>query len=170
MRTFIRLATENVEATVANVKSDAETFNAEPLHDRLIYFFHLKNHAKALSDAVKALNSQVERFNKGLVPEAIEESGMDLVRVPHVARSFYPLVKTSASMVDKAKVFEWLRERGAEDLITETVNSSTLAAYCKSLLEDEGIEPPEDLIRVSTYRITGMSKYTPKADAGPASR
>ena len=132
------------------------------LTEKLVYFYHLKELAKSVNDEVKRLNKVVERFNKGVIPEAIEESGMDLVRVPDVARSFYPLVKHSASMVNKVKAFEWLRGQGAESLIVETVNASTLSAYLKDMLENQGIEPPEDIIRLSTYRITGMSKYTPK--------
>lgn len=162
LKTHLGVAHDRITDAANEAERGAREAESAPLTEQLVYFFHLKEHAKALNDEVKRLNRVVERFNKGVIPDAIEESGMDLVRVPHVARSFYPLVKHSASMTDKVKAFEWLRNQGAESLITETVNSSTLSAYLKDRLENEGIEPPEDVIKLSTYRITGMSKYTPK--------
>lgn len=126
------------------------------------YFFNLKEAHTALESARKEIGKHVEFLNKSLIPSKLEHAGLDKIQVPELARSFYILTKTSCSMLDKEKGMEWLRDRGDGVLIAETVNAGTLAAYMTSLVTDEGIDPPEDIFKLSTYRTTGISKYQPK--------
>jgi hypothetical protein len=51
--------------------------------------------------------------------------------------------KTYASIVDKDRAFAWLRENELDSLIQETVNSSSLSALAKELMEG-GRELPSD--------------------------
>ena len=62
----------------------------------------------------------------------------------------------------KDKGFKWLRENGLGDLISETVNAGTLASAMRNMILDQGIEPPDDVIKVTTYKATSINKYTPK--------
>ena len=129
----------------------------------LVVYFRYTEFYSALDALRKRAYHIGDGMSKASVPEAIEKSGMDLVRVPEVARSFYPTIKYTASIVgDKGEAFEWLRKDGAEELITETVNAGTLSAYFKEKMLNEGTEPPEELFKFSSYTVTGMSKYTPK--------
>jgi hypothetical protein len=57
----------------------------------------------------------------------------------------------------KGELWSWLREHGAEDLITETVNSSTLAGFVRQQLE-AGDEWPADICDVSTYSRASLRK------------
>lgn len=131
------------------------------LSEGLIGYYRISEEYKGVDDVRKEIWKRLERLDKGTLPDAFESEGVDKVRVPQIERSFYVLPKMSASMVDKEEAMAWLRERGADALITETVNASTLSSYVKDLLENEGIDPPE-CIKVSSYRKTGASKYKPK--------
>ena len=102
-------------------------------------------------------------LDKHLIPLRLKDAGLDLIRVAAVARSFYVVTKTSATMLDKVRGFDWLRANGQGDIIQETVNAGTLSAFCRSLILEQGIEPPSDIIKVSTYDTTSMTKYRPKA-------
>lgn len=64
-------------------------------------------------------------------------------------------VKTPAEK--KGDLWEWLREHDAEALITETVNSSTLAAYVRQQMK-AGDEYPVDICEVSTYATASLRK------------
>ena len=119
---------------------------------------------KRLDEMRKRFYHEKDYLDKKVLPAALEAANTDIVRVPELARSFSLQVKYSASFLDKDKGFEWLRERGSEDLIQETVNAGTLAAFVKSLIVDEGVDPPEDIVKVSTYQTIGITKYTPKGD------
>lgn len=58
---------------------------------------------------------------------------------------------------NKGALWEWLREHDAEALITETVNSSTLAAYVRQQMA-AGDEYPIDLCDVSSYSTASLRK------------
>lgn len=57
----------------------------------------------------------------------------------------------------KVELWEWLRKHGAEHLITETVNSSTLAGFVREQMR-EGEEYPGDICEISTYSRASLRK------------
>lgn len=57
----------------------------------------------------------------------------------------------------KGELWEWLREHDAAEIITETVNSSTLAAYIRQQME-QGEAYPVDICEVSTYATASLRK------------
>lgn len=123
----------------------------------------------ALASAYAAIDTQrkriyhiVDKMERSVLPTMFDESGQDMVRIPTIGRSFYPLTKYSAKTVDKVKLFEWLREQGANDVIAETVNASTLTSFLKEYETTHGISVPEDAAVLSTYKMIGSSAYTPK--------
>ena len=139
-----------------------ESDKRESLVDKLTLYQTLKDGMDALKEETVKLNKQLQYLGGKLIPEQMETEGVDKVRVPELSRSFYPLVKYSASVLDKDKAFQYLRDHEAESLISETVNSSSLAAYLKDRMLNEGIDPPDDVFNFNPYTITGSSRYTPK--------
>lgn len=126
-------------------------------------YFYLKEQYDAADKSLKRVYHVNDMLNKHLIPERLMGAGLDGIRVPSIARSVSIITKTSASMTDKEKGFEWLRSIGQGDLIQETVNAGTLAAFCRNLVLEQGIDPPADIVKVSTYNTTGLTKYRPKA-------
>lgn len=124
--------------------------------------FAIKNAHDQVDNQKKQLYKLKDWLDKSVMPQRLEDHDLDQIRIPEIARSFTPISKLSASFIDKEKGFAWLRERGAEDLIQETVNAGTLSAYVKNLQEEEGIDPPDDIVKVNMYYVTGINKYTPK--------
>lgn len=115
-----------------------------------------------IDKSVKIVYGVKDRMNKHVMPTRMEEMGVDMLRIPELGRSFSRQQKMSATFVDKERGFDWLREIGQGDLITETVNAGTLTSFCRNLILEEGIDPPEDAVRVTSYYATGINKYTPK--------
>ena len=64
-------------------------------------------------------------------------------------------VKTPAE--NKAALWQWLREHGAAELITETVNASSLAGYVREQMR-QGEDYPVDICEVSTYTTASLRK------------
>ena len=90
-----------------------------------------------------------------MMPEALDANGGDLIRIPEIGRSFGFTSKMSVSMIDKEAGMKWLEDEGHGALIQPTVNASTLAAFAKSLLLDQGIDCPttfSKLRRTATLR------------------
>lgn len=66
--------------------------------------------------------------------------------------------KFSASILDKERGYEWLRNNDAGDLIQPTVNSSSLASYARKKIEDDGIDLPPDIFKVGSTPYTSITK------------
>lgn len=148
---------ERVQSHMENARSDK---NATKL---LVAFHHLSASYKDLDDARKLMYHVKDKYDKFFIPNLFEDLGQDNIRIPEVARSFYPLTKWSAKVVNKQALHEWLPEVGLGSLITQTVNSSELAAALKERLLTTGEDPPEEIVELKSYKTTGMSKYNPKS-------
>ncbi len=158
-------ATIQAVATMFSEFNDKAERGEVATQELAIALFNTKDAHGELDDAVKLIYHQVERINKGLLPKRLRDSDTDLIRVPSVARSFSIRTNYSASFLDKEKGFEWLRETGNESLISETVNAGTLASFCRNMLLEEGVEPPADIVKLSSYDAISITKYTPKPGA-----
>ena len=153
---------EAVEATAAVIEKAVEEAENQSLVDAVKVYWRLKSGYDALDKARKKIYALSDKMDKFIIPSKFEADDLDLIRIPELARSFYPQTKYSAKVADKEKLAEWLREIGQDALITETVNSSTLAGFLKERLLEEGIDPPEEFVQLTTYKAIGSSKYAPK--------
>ena len=130
------------------------------------FYFHLRELHERADAAVKAVYHVHDMLNKFLIPTRLKDNGLDAIKVPAVARSFSIVTKTSASFIDKDAGLAWLRETGNGDMIQETVNAGTLAAFCRNLVLEKGIDPPPEIVNMKTYDTTSMVKYRPKPGEG----
>lgn len=154
-------ALEKIEGALADLEKAAESPSVNL--DALGYaLFHLKERYDAADRLVKRIYHVKDAIDKRVLPERMRANNIDGFKLPEIARSFSIIEKTSASFVDKEAGMKWLRSIGQGDIIQETVNASTLAAFCRSMLIEQGVEPPPEAIKVSTYSTTGMTKYRPK--------
>lgn len=64
-------------------------------------------------------------------------------------------VKTPADR--RSDLYEWLNDHEASEIITETVNSSTLAAYVRAQMK-AGEPYPSDICEVSMYDVASLRK------------
>lgn len=138
-----------------------EDKTVKPAEIALMLFAISGAHEK-LDASAKALYHVKDKLNKVVLPKRLEDNNTDIVRVPEIARSFSLQTKTSASFIDNEAGFAWLREIGQGDLITQTVNAGTLSAFVRNLQNDQGIDPPEEIVRVNTYNTISVNKYKPK--------
>ena len=127
-----------------------------------VSLFNIKAMYEVIDTAVKVIYHTKDFLDKAVMPQRLSDAGLDMIRVPEIARSFSVLTKTSASMVDKEKGYQWLRDNNLGDLIVETVNAGTLASAMRNMESEMGFLPPEDIIKVSTYNVTSINRYTPK--------
>lgn len=120
---------------------------------------------KELYDRAKECSTRLygiyNSFDKAIFPGQLEKRDLDMVRLPDLARSFSIRTNVSASMLDRERAMEWLRDNGHGDLIQETVNAGTLASFARNLQIEHGVDLPEYLFKVTTYNSMGSSKYNP---------
>lgn len=155
-----------LEATERSFKHELLEAEAEgDLVALVTAFFHFDQFCKRLDDAKKSMRNMLQGFERAAIPKAFETQGLDRIRIPEIKKSVGPQAQFSASVVDKDKLFEWLRENGQGDVIQETVNSSTLTAFVKRMIEETGSEPPTDIVETKSYERLSFVAYKPKPDA-----
>lgn len=120
-------------------------------------FVLARNVHEAVDEGVKLFSKQIQAMSNITIPEAL----MDAKLTNFTTASGYRVsvsTRMSASFIDKEKGFAWLQENGLGDIIVPTVNTQTLGVSLKDLFADEGIEPPDDVIKVSPMRYTSVTK------------
>lgn len=119
-----------------------------------------KNLKKELEDSVKRLSEDIESYESQLVKAMVEQEMQNFSRA---GQMFYLNTKILASPVadKKRELFETLKDQGFGDLVYETVNSQSLAAFVREQIEQNEEQLPDWLNGlVNTYEKTniGMRK------------
>lgn len=125
-------------------------------------YWAISNLHDDLKKQITRIYHVVNALDKAILPRLFDHNGLDMVRIPELGRSFSIRQMTTASMLDKAGAMSWLRDNGHGDLIQETVNAGTLASFIRNLQLEQGIDPPEELFKVNSYKTIGSNKYNPK--------
>lgn len=108
------------------------------------------------------LGSAVTKLGGDLIPEAFEREDITSFATSLGYRVGVAMVlRASIKPETKMEAYDWLRANGLADLITETVNASTLAAAGKHLLT-EGKELDEDLFNCHFQKTTSLTKIAKK--------
>lgn len=68
-----------------------------------------------------------------------------------------PQVSVKTPEEKRMELRDWLRAHEAAEIITETVNASTLAAYVRAQMK-AGEEYPNDICEISTYETASLRK------------
>ena len=121
------------------------------------HFAKLRQMAEWVKESREVLYEIEDKLSKEQIPDVFKENGIKTTTIEGVGRVSVSN-RFSASMLDKELAFNWLRQTGNEGIIIETVNSSTLAAFAKSKLEEDGTELPSDIFKVGTTPYTSITK------------
>lgn len=109
-------------------------------------------------DAMKSMTYKLQEFlTLEAMPNVFDKAGVKSINLDEGLRvSISGLVRASLGP-DKEAAKDWLRKHGAESLVTETVNASTLSAYARSKI-DAGEDLPEDLFKVFILPSVSVTK------------
>ncbi len=114
-----------------------------------------------LDDVRDKWASVKDQFSKEILPKVFEDSNIDssisLKSGYRVGISY----KLLASIKDKIAGYQWLRDNGLGDIVTETVNASTLSSVAKTLAA-ENKSMPDDIFNVVTQANTSMTAIKKK--------
>lgn len=115
-----------------------------------------------LQDELKELTAPVNKLYDALrfsaLPRAMETEGLESFVVAGVGRvSLTADLRVSIPAEQKEAAYTWLHEQGSGDIITETINASTLAALARKRLRD-GKPLPAELFKCSPFTRATISK------------
>ena len=102
----------------------------------LIEKMHEQQTAKAaLEDSLKKINAHLDFLRITKIPTVMEDEGIDRISISGIGRvTLTADMHVSIKAEQKEAFYEWLRDNGRTDLISETVNPSTLKAAVKKMV------------------------------------
>lgn len=121
-------------------------------HD-CVALVRLMDEIKVAADKVGTVKAQLEglygriRFSK--LPDAMEEAELENFRVEGIGNC-YLQDDIALQEVNKDKLQTWFIEHELEDMVTETINHSTLAAYVRRLMKSGSKEDAATLKQLKT--------------------
>ena len=117
----------------------------------------LKDLKEAQEADLKDTNMAIEAITKVLLPQKMDEQGIQNVKIDGVGRvSLRGEVYASILAENRELAYDWLRNTGRAALITNTVNPSTLKAAAKEWLKN-GEEIPE-LIKITPATVATLTR------------
>jgi len=119
----------------------------------------LKEQKRKLDSAIKEVTAEIDEVETKLAELMLEEEMQNFTRN---GQMFYLSTRLYASAVAERKeeLFTWLKENGYGDLVYETVNANSLAAFVREQME-ETEQLPEglaELVNVFEKTTVGMRK------------
>lgn len=122
---------------------------------------------RLLKDEMDAIMKSFDAFYEELAKVKLP-AVFDMHKVPSITLDEGYRVTISHSMrasirggADKQAAYEWLRSNGLGDIVTETVNASTLSAVAKTMAE-ENRELDADLFNVAVLANTSFNRIKGK--------
>jgi len=119
-------------------------------------YVDMKNINDTYVEVGKTLSKAIDEIKHKILPESFEREGLS----SFTTTSGYRVTVSAAvraSLANKDAGYEWLRLNNLSDIITETVNASTLSAVARTLLE-EGKELPEEYFKTYIQNTTSVTK------------
>lgn len=126
------------------------------------HFAYVRDLQRSLKECVSALGKHVDGLAYETIPTLFTNQNIKTINVVGLG-TVTVSVGWRATMLNKEKGMEWLRETGNSGLIIETVSAQTLGSFAKE--ETLAGKPlPDDLFKVGTVQFVSIKKSGVSSD------
>ena len=113
---------------------------------------------KGLDKETSGLKKERDYLKQEVLPEKMDADDLQTVNVKGVGRiSVRQEMRCSTKAEYKQPFQQWLRSIGADALITETVNASTMKAFIKERIQ-QGEDYPEEMLNLHCFQQAVITK------------
>ncbi|RPJ29581.1 MAG: hypothetical protein EHM33_00505 [Chloroflexi bacterium] len=144
---------------VKALKIMADRMAHDSVQDACRAYKQMKDYKEAVEADLKLLTAAIDKAKQETIPTMFKENGITSIAVDGYRYVISETVRASIPPASKEQAYEWLRENELEKLIIETVNSSTLAAEARRMIE-AGKELDPDLFNVYILPNTSVTKVS----------
>lgn len=121
------------------------------------HFRDLRGVNETIKECRKALDEMEDLLSVRDIPDLFRNLQIRHMTIEGIGRVGVSY-RFSCSLLDKPRGHEWLKDNGHGDIIQPTVNSSTLSAFAKNMIEVEGKDLPDDIFKTSSSPYTSITK------------
>lgn len=161
--TLLHRVVSDLISVAGYIRRDTDAVVATGDHVEVIkHFNNVRLAAEQIKEAREAINDMSDNLSRVIIPDIIanlrertgEKPPFNIEGVGRVSVAY----RFSCTMIDKNEGINWLKNTGNGGIVIETVNSATLSAFAKDLLENQGKELPADIFKVGTSPYTSITK------------
>ena len=117
-----------------------------------------KDQLDAVAKAKSTLQEAYDNLRQRVIPSKMEEEGLSTITVAGVGRmTITAQLQVSVRPEFKIQLKQWLVDNGHAELVTETINASTLKAWYKEQLMN-GEELPDDMLNIYGFDQVSLTK------------
>lgn len=106
----------------------------------------------------KLLNAKLEHMSRTVIPELLDAKKVKNITLDDIRIRFSKNTRLTASITYKPAAYKWLRDNGHGDLVTETVNASSLSSFAKDYIVEQQHDLPDTAFKISTLIYTSATK------------
>lgn len=141
-----------------NLMDEEDVDNLGPI-EMARYFVKVRETKDELEKILKPFDAFYELLAKTKLPETFDRHGVPSVSLDEGYRVTvsHALRASIRGGVDKEAAYAWLNENGLGDIVTKTVNASTLSAVAKTMAE-ENRELESSLFNVAYLANTSFNR------------
>lgn len=122
-------------------------------------FVVLHRMVEKIDNDLKPIFRTFEEYKTQHLPKVYEDSGVTSLPLAEGYRvGVAQTLRASIRKDQKDAAYQWLRENGLDDLITSTVNASSLSSTARIMLEEDNKELPTDIFNVALMATTSVTK------------
>jgi hypothetical protein len=137
---------------------DATVEQAGTLSGLCTLYSVIRDLDESLEEPAKALSKILQHLSVTVLPRKFQDDGVSTITLKEIGARFTVNTRLSASMTNKDRAMEWMKDEGYESLIIPTVNSSTLAKFAAEYTLEQGKDLPSDFFKVSSIQHMSRTK------------
>lgn len=141
-----------------------EVHSSGDLHEAIRHYRDVRDGMDLIKKGKEVLEELKAVLSSDIVPDLMATAKVKTINLTDVGRVTVS-GRFSASIIDREDTehpkqagHDWLRNNNAGSLVKDTVNSSSLAAFAKDYVENQGRELPDDVFKVGITRTTSITK------------
>ena len=151
----LEMLAEDTQKALDSLPSQEELENEE-LRDLAKLQQRLKNLHELMDANKSAVGKVYDMLRVAVIPPLMEDQGVASVTLSGIGR-LQLTDDIRVKVLDKSKQYQWLEMNGNGDLITETVNASSLKALLRRQMR-EGEAIPGDTFEVTPFTRASIVK------------
>lgn len=148
---------ERLEAFIQDIERLTESaLERNDIPTAVVHYAQVREAVANIRQSMTRLGEHEDMLSYEILPTMFGNQNVKTIRVENVGRVSI-IDRWSASMINKARALNWLRETGNEGLIIETVNAGTIGAFAKDKARD-GEPLPSDIFTVKATPHISIAK------------
>lgn len=153
-----RIVTETLINCLTELTTDVAETESQGVVEFTRAFVTLRQIKDLIEESLKPFDKFYEEVKGIKLPAAFEAHGVPTVTLEEGYRVTVAYnVRASVKGGQRDAAYQWLRDNGLGDIITDTVNASTLSALARSMAE-ENKELDTELFTVAILPTTSVTK------------